>query len=238
VLVTPWRRLGVSLLTLCLAIGALPLSAISALALSPNIAISQVYGGGGNSGAPYTHDFVELFNRGPVPFTFSNWSIQYASGSGTGLFGSSATQITEIVGPVTLAPGQYYLVKEASQAAVGAAFTADHTDPTPIAMAAGAGKVALVNTTTPLGCNGSAISPCSAAALATIIDLVGYGTANFFEGAGPTPAPSNTTSVSRKAVGCTETARTARTSRPAHRTRATRRPRRARVPPIRPPLWS
>ena len=50
-LVTPWRRLGVSLLTLCLAIGALPLSANSALALSPNVVISQVYAGGGNSGA-------------------------------------------------------------------------------------------------------------------------------------------------------------------------------------------
>jgi uncharacterized protein len=33
-------------------------------ALSADIVISQVYGGGGNSGATYTHDFVELFNRG------------------------------------------------------------------------------------------------------------------------------------------------------------------------------
>jgi uncharacterized protein len=33
-------------------------------AISADIVISQVYGGGGNSGAPYTHDFVELFNRG------------------------------------------------------------------------------------------------------------------------------------------------------------------------------
>ena len=31
---------------------------------SPDLVISQVYGGGGNSGATYTHDFVELFNRG------------------------------------------------------------------------------------------------------------------------------------------------------------------------------
>ena len=28
------------------------------------IRISQVYGGGGNSGAPYRYDFVELFNAG------------------------------------------------------------------------------------------------------------------------------------------------------------------------------
>jgi hypothetical protein len=36
----------------------------SALAASPNVVISQVYGGGGNSGSTYTHDFIELYNRG------------------------------------------------------------------------------------------------------------------------------------------------------------------------------
>lgn len=30
-------------------------------AISPDVVISQVYGGGGNSGAPFTHDFIELF---------------------------------------------------------------------------------------------------------------------------------------------------------------------------------
>ena len=64
--------------------------------------------------------------------------------------------------------------------------TPDLIDPTPISMAAGGGKVALVNTTTPLGCNGSS-TPCSVASLATIVDLVGYGSStNFYEGAGPT----------------------------------------------------
>src|SRR5262249_26279082 len=28
-----------------------------------SVVVSQVYGGGGNTGAPYTNDFVELFNR-------------------------------------------------------------------------------------------------------------------------------------------------------------------------------
>src|SRR5205814_578464 len=41
---------------------------------------------------------------------------------------------------------------------------------------------------------------------ASIIDFVGFGTtANCFEGAGPTPAPSNTTAVLRGSGGCTET---------------------------------
>ncbi len=40
----------------------------------------------------------------------------------------------------------------------------------------------------------------------SIIDFVGYGgTANCFEGSGPTPAPSTTTSVFRDNNGCTDT---------------------------------
>lgn len=65
-------------------------------------------------------------------------------------------------------------------------------------MSATAGKVALVGNQTLL-----ASVSCPSAG---IVDFVGYGTtANCFEGAGPAPAPSNTTSVSRGGGGCTET---------------------------------
>ena len=33
-------------------------------AVSANIVISQVYGGGGNSGATFKNDFIELYNLG------------------------------------------------------------------------------------------------------------------------------------------------------------------------------
>jgi hypothetical protein len=76
-------------------------------------------------------------------------------------------------------------------------------------MSGGSGKVALVSTTTSLGCNGSAAQPCSAAPLAQIIDLVGYGAADFFEGSGAAPAPNNATADNTAALrmmgGCTET---------------------------------
>ena len=65
------------------------------------------------------------------------------------------------------------------------------------------GKVALVNSTIGLGCNGGS-TPCSIAQSALIKDLVGYGTANFYEGAAA-PALSNTTAVLRLAYSCTET---------------------------------
>lgn len=164
--------------------------ATPAQALSSTIVISQVYGGGGNSGATFTHDFIELFNRGTTPASLSGWSVQYASAAGTSW---AVTPLTN----VTLQPGQYYLVQEAQ----GAGGTANL--PTPdatgtIAMSATAGKVALVNSTTVLTGTGCPFG-------ASIIDFVGFGIANCFEGAGPTPTLSNTTAALRAMAGCTET---------------------------------
>ena len=170
---------------------------------SPSVVISQVYGGGGNSGAPYANDFVELFNRGTAAVSLAGWSIQYTSATGTGLFGANSGLLTPLSG--SLSPGQYFLIQEASQAAVGAPLpAADVVDATPIAMAAGAGKVALVNTTTALACNGGSTT-CSTAALATIVDLIGYGNANFFEGAAAAPTLSSTTAAFRNVGGCVDT---------------------------------
>jgi predicted extracellular nuclease len=154
------------------------------------VVISQVYGGGGNAGATYRNDFIELFNRSNEDVSLSGWSVQYASSTGT-----SWTNRTNL-NAVTLKPGQYYLVGEASQAAVGG------TTPVPdqigtIAMSGSAGKVALVNSTTVL----TGASPTGT----MVLDLVGYGTAtNGFEGSGPAGTLSNTASASRLAAGCTD----------------------------------
>src|SRR5438270_10861853 len=45
--------------------------------VSTTIVISQVYGGGGNSGATYKNDFIEIFNRGAAPVSVTGWSVQY-----------------------------------------------------------------------------------------------------------------------------------------------------------------
>jgi|GEM_PF-120429 len=171
----------------------------TAQALSSDIVIRQVYGGGGNAGAPYRNDFVELFNRGTTTVSLSGMSVQYASATGTGNFGSNP--VTALSG--SLAPGQSYLVQQASGGGAGALL------PTPdvigtVNMSGTGGKVALVNSSTGLACNGSLGQPCSAAQLALIKDLVGWDGANFFETA-PAPATTNPTSVSRLANGCMET---------------------------------
>ncbi|MFN9097673.1 MAG: lamin tail domain-containing protein, partial [Gemmatimonadaceae bacterium] len=166
----------------------------------PSVVISQVYGGGNNSGATYRNDFVELFNRGDAPATLTGLSVQYASATGSGNF--SANGVVALTG--TLAPGQYYLVQLAGGTSVGLPL------PTPDAtgtanMSGTAGKVVLVNGTTGLACNGSTSQPCTPAQLAQIVDLVGFGNANFFEGSSAVATLSNATAGLRRNGGCTDT---------------------------------
>ena len=189
--------------TFVVAVVVLAFGATPASAASPDLVLSQVYGGGGNTGAPYTHDYIEIFNRGNTPMLLSGYSLQYASATGTGNFGANSAQITELPGGV-LVPGQYWLVQEAGGTTGSPLPSPNHVDPTPIAMAAGAGKVALVTGTAPLGCNGGS-TPCSLAQLIRIVDLVGYGNANFFEGPAAAPTLSNTTAGFRTDDGCTDT---------------------------------
>ncbi len=184
--------------TAVLALVLMLVPARSLQAASPDIVISQVYGGGGNAGAPYRNDFIELFNRGTTTASLSGMSVQYASATGTGNFG--ANLVTSLSG--SLAPGQYYLVQQSGGATGASLPTPDATGT--VNMSATGGKVALVNSTTGLACNGSVGQPCSAAQLALIKDLIGYGTANFYEGAAA-PTLSNTTAALRLANGCTET---------------------------------
>ena len=149
------------------------------------LVISQVYGGGGNTGAPYSYDFIELYNSTSSPISLNGLSVQYASAAGTSW---NPTALPN----VSLAAGHYFLIQEAEGTTV-----TNKPLPTPdatgsINMSATAGKVALVNGATAI------TSGTSCPTGTSIIDFVGFGTtANCFEGSGPTPAPSNTTSVTR-----------------------------------------
>ena len=160
----------------------------SALAVSPTIVISQVYGGGGNTGAIYKNDFIELFNRGVTPVSVNGWSVQYAAAA------STAWTVTTLPN-ITIPAGGYFLVQEA----VGTGGTTNLPSPDAtgtIAMSGTAGKIALVNVTTALA------GACPAAT--AYVDFVGYGSTATCSETLPTPAPSNTNSVARAANGCTD----------------------------------
>ncbi|HEV8188856.1 MAG TPA: Calx-beta domain-containing protein, partial [Pyrinomonadaceae bacterium] len=160
---------------------------------TPLLVISQVYGGGGNSGAAYQNDFVELFNRGTstIDFAVTPYSVQYSSAAGSF---SSANKADLLSGNV--APGRYFLVKLASGGTVGQNFAADITN-TAINMSATDGKVAIVLgtivATTSSGC------PTNV----TVVDLLGYGLANCAEG--NATAALSPTKVDSRNNQCTDT---------------------------------
>ncbi|WP_207505429.1 lamin tail domain-containing protein [Telluribacter humicola] len=153
-----------------------------------DVVISQVYGGGGNSGATYKNDFIELYNRGSVAVSLDGWSVQYASATGT------TWQMTPLNGSIPA--GGYYLIKQAQ----GSGGTVELPTPNAtgtIAMSGTAGKVALVSSATALS---------GACPRESSVDFVGFGTtANCFEGAGATPTLSNTTAALRKSNGSIDT---------------------------------
>lgn len=157
----------------------------------PRLALSQIYGAGGNSGATYDHDFIEIFNRDTSSVNLDGWSVQYASAEG------SNWNVT-VLPAYELGPGQYFLIQEDGGANGIALPPADAADTT--AMAAGAGKVALVMGIAEL----SGTCPTDA----VIADLVGYGSAaNCREGsasADNAPAPDALNSIFRRVSGCVE----------------------------------
>src|SRR5690349_7738829 len=106
-----------------------------------SLIISQVYGGGGNSGATFRNDFIELHNAGADTVRMTNWSVQYASSAGT------TWQVTPISGVVP--PGGFFLIQE-SQGSGGTVSLPTPDGSGTIAMSATAGKVALVSSTTAL----------------------------------------------------------------------------------------
>lgn len=165
-------------------------TASPAAAVSPNLVISQIYGGGGNSGATLTNDFIEIFNRGATTVSLTGKSVQYASSTGT------SWAVTPLSGSVPA--GGYYLVQEAAGAGGSTPL------PTPdasgsIAMSGTNAKIALVNSTSALACG----TDCDRSS--NVVDFVGYGSANDFEGSGAAPTLSNTTAALRNAAGCTDT---------------------------------
>ena len=165
------------------------LDVTAAAVARPRIVISQIYGGGGNSGATFKNDFIELFNTGSDSVDLSGWSVQYASAAG------NFNAVTPL-GKVKLGPGRYYLVQEA----VGASGSTPL--PTPdatgtIAMAAGAGKVVVVpgdpsKVLTALG--------VACPAPGAYVDLVSYGSGT---NCGTfTATLTNTTAALRNESGC------------------------------------
>ena len=159
--------------------------AASASLTKPQLVISQIYGGGGNSGATLKNDFIEIFNPGSQSVDLDGWSVQYASSSG------SFTQVTPLVRK-TIPPGGYYLVQEAAGSGGTTALpTPDATGA--IAMSATGAKVALVH--------GTAALNLACPGVGTFVDFVIYGSSSC-TGVKGAAGLANTTAAVRDTAGC------------------------------------
>lgn len=173
------RPTAVAVATVFAAMG-LGVTAPSAVAASSSLVVAEVYGGGGNSGATWLSDYVELFNRGSSPVELAGWQVHYWSVSG-------ATPLVTTLAAGSIPPGGRWLVKQAD--GDNLAGTAQPL-PTPdaagtVRMSATGGRVAVVD---PGG---------------AVVDLLGWGTATASEGS-PAGATANPTSVGRRDV-CVDT---------------------------------
>ncbi len=180
-------------------------AAVQPSVVTPGLVISQVYGGGGNSGATFQNDFVELFNAGTTSVPVSGLSLQYdASQTGnsgwmnSALGGANASE-------TSIPPGGYYLVEFGSGGDVGAALSAPDDNASSVDLGATNGKIALVSNIQTLDCIDSTPTACEPGSTAGVLDFVAWGNAKDYSGAGPTPALSAITAALRNTAGCTDT---------------------------------
>jgi hypothetical protein len=163
--------------------------AASAAAAPGDVVISQLYAHSNNGGGQWSHDFVELFNRSGAPVSLDGMSLQYQSAGG-----SSWSTVAPLP-DVTLQPGQYFLFvgKTGTNSGAASVGEGDATN-NALDMAGAGGKVALARSRSVLPGTGGA----------NVVDLVGYGSANLYEGA-VAPAPSTVNALHRAALGCQDT---------------------------------
>lgn len=159
------------------------------------VVISQVYGGGGNSGATYSNDFVELHNISNNPVTITGYVLQYAAA--TAAFANPTTS-NSLTLSGSIPAGGYYLIGLASGGSIGLSLPATDASNPNLNLNATVGKIVLASNSSTNG-----ITPNSS----NTIDFVGYGsTASAYEGNAVAPSSTgNTFSIVRGNNGCTDT---------------------------------
>lgn len=168
---------------------------VSVVAFSnAQIVINEIYTGGGILGATLTNDFIELKNIGTTSASLVGATIQYGPVSG------AFTQYHTLPN-VIIPAGQTYLIQEGTDGGgiinlinpnliVNTVLNFNGSSPIigiGIGLALTSGKVALAS-------NATQVTGPDAS---NVIDFVGYGLANQFEGSGAAPSPSILNSITR-----------------------------------------
>jgi hypothetical protein len=145
----------------------------SVAAQTPDVIITEIYGGGGNSGATLKYDYVELYNTTNAGVNIGGWSLQYYAA--TNYTKPGATNILVFAEGTIIPAKEHFLI----QCVSGGNNGSDLPTPNVTAqssfsnLAAGAGKIVLYTTGEPLALPNTieAIT-----ALANLKDYVPFGT--------------------------------------------------------------
>lgn len=184
--------------TILIATACLVFVAGSAMAAGQALRISQVYGGGGNAGAQYNQDFIEIINASNATVDISGWAVEYASAAGswgTSFVSGGVTFNNYVVFPqgTRIQPCSYILIGGAASAGGNNLPTPDFSIPTNLS--ATNGNVGIFTQANGNTACGSEIG---------LVDKIGYGTGACYEFAAAGTL-SNTTSAIRKNCGLTDT---------------------------------
>lgn len=165
-----------------------PFVAATPAAAAPDgsdLVINELYARGGSANQPYTHKFIELYNPTDEEISLDGRSLQYRAAGGE----AASTTTLALTGCV--GPGGYFLVQGGTNGTTGEAL------PTPDAsvsmnLQGSNGTVALVDTATAITLPTGDVTVSGDS---RIVDLVGYGTSNTWEGAVGTATTSGGNSV-------------------------------------------
>jgi hypothetical protein len=155
--------------------------------------ISQVYTRGGEAGATYQNDFVEVFNAGNTDIDLMGWSMVVITFEGTTQQAKGATFNQSF----KVAPGIHFLFRFAGNGANGQPVPGDFPIITDTSLGSTSGLIEIL----PPGVGYQAGCP---PATGTVTDFIGYGTSTCSEGS-PAPVPPSNKSLTRLSNGCTDT---------------------------------
>ncbi len=166
--------------------------------ITSDVVISQLYTRGGEAGAAFAHDYVELFNRSHSAVDVNGWSLQFETRTGSLI---SATRVGIFSArPVLIQPGKYLLIQLGGDGAGGSALPVgpDHSFPSRINIGGDGGNVLLLRSG-----GGIVTFTCPSAQSTNIADQVGYGpAARCWEGLASAPAPDGASALTRARGGC------------------------------------
>ncbi len=158
-----------------------------------NLRISQVYTRGGEPGAAYNGDFIELYNAGNTTFDIQGYSLVVDTFEGTAETSVGATFPSSFSVP----PGMHILLSFLGNGSTGQPLPTGHFPVTNIPLGSTKGTIMLLPP-------GQGIPSGCPAGTSAVVDFFGYGAATCSEGS-PATVPSANLSMTRINGGCTDT---------------------------------